>query len=95
MRKLNLHITKHLIPYKLQWLNNGGEVKMNKQVLVAFSIGKYCDEMLCDVVSFQASYLLLGRPWQYDGRVIHDGVTNKYFFKMNERPITHVSLTPT
>jgi hypothetical protein len=30
MRKLNLHTTKHLIPYKLQWLNNGGEKKVNK-----------------------------------------------------------------
>jgi hypothetical protein len=62
MRKLNLHSTKHLIPYKLHWLNNGDEVKVNKQVLVAFFIGKYCDEVLCDVVPMQVSHLLLGRP---------------------------------
>jgi hypothetical protein len=43
-------------------LNNGGEVKVNKQVLIVFSIGKYCDEMLYDVVSIQASHLLLGTP---------------------------------
>jgi hypothetical protein len=49
--KLNLHTKKHHISYKLQWLNDVGEVKVNKQVLVSFSIGKYCDEMLCDVVS--------------------------------------------
>nr|KYP52999.1 hypothetical protein KK1_025207 [Cajanus cajan] len=24
-----------------------------------------------------ASHILLGRPWQYDRKVIHDGVTNK------------------
>nr|KYP39479.1 hypothetical protein KK1_039213 [Cajanus cajan] len=24
-----------------------------------------------------ASHILLGRPWQYDKKVIHDGVTNK------------------
>jgi len=30
VRKLNLHSTKHPIPYKLQWLNNGGEMKVNK-----------------------------------------------------------------
>jgi hypothetical protein len=41
-------------------LNDGGEV--NKQILVAFSIGKYCDEVLCDVMSMQASYMLLDRP---------------------------------
>jgi len=37
-------------------------VKVNKHVLVAFSIGKYCDEVLCDVVPTQASHLLLGIP---------------------------------
>jgi hypothetical protein len=42
--------------------DNGGEVKVNKQVLITFSIGKYCDEVLCDVVSMQANHLLLGRP---------------------------------
>ena len=36
--------------YKLQWLNDVGEVKVNKQVLIAFSIGKYCDEVLYNVV---------------------------------------------
>jgi hypothetical protein len=30
VRKLNLHTTKYHVPYKLQWLNNGGEVKVNK-----------------------------------------------------------------
>jgi hypothetical protein len=72
VNKLNLHDIKYLIPYKLQWLNNGGEVKVNKHVLVAFFIGKYCDEVLCDVVPMQVSHLLLGRSWQYDRRVMHD-----------------------
>jgi hypothetical protein len=43
-------------------LNDGDEVKVNKQVLAAFSIAKYCDEVLCDVISMQASHLLLSRP---------------------------------
>jgi hypothetical protein len=30
VRKLNLYTTKHHIPYKLQWLNDDGEVKENK-----------------------------------------------------------------
>ncbi|XP_016690821.1 uncharacterized protein [Gossypium hirsutum] len=51
VEKLGLKTTKHLNPYKLQWLNNGGEIKVNKQVLVPFAIGKYKDEVLCDVVS--------------------------------------------
>jgi hypothetical protein len=53
-------------------LNDGSEVKVNKLILVAFSIGKYCDEVLYDFVPMQASHLLLRRSWQYDKRVMHD-----------------------
>ena len=31
-------------------MNDCGEVKINKQVLVFFSIGRYKDEVLCDIV---------------------------------------------
>ncbi|XP_012477602.1 uncharacterized protein LOC105793223 [Gossypium raimondii] len=41
--------TKHPDPYKLQWLNDGGELKETKQAKVAFSIGKYQDEEFRDV----------------------------------------------
>jgi hypothetical protein len=36
VEKLNLYTTKHPIPYKVQWLNYSGEVKVNKQVLIIF-----------------------------------------------------------
>ncbi|PON54373.1 hypothetical protein PanWU01x14_196020 [Parasponia andersonii] len=49
VEKLALPTIKHPRPYRLQWLNNCGEVKVTKQVLVAFSIGKYDDEVLCDM----------------------------------------------
>ena len=62
VKKLNLSCIKHHRPYKLQWLNECGEVRVTKQVLIAFSIGKYYDEILCDVVPMHASHLLLGRP---------------------------------
>ena len=52
--------TKHPRPYKLQWLNDGGEVRVNKQVIVSFNIGKYADQMLCDVVPMQTGHTLLG-----------------------------------
>jgi ribosomal protein L10 len=47
-------------------LNECGEVKVTKQVLIVFAIGKYSDEVMCDVVPKQvlivfASYLLLRR----------------------------------
>ena len=66
VEKLGLPLLMHPRPYKLQWLNDSGEVKVNKQVLVSFQIGKYEDEVLCDVVPMQAGHLLLGRPWQFD-----------------------------
>ncbi|XP_041004037.1 uncharacterized protein LOC121249393, partial [Juglans microcarpa x Juglans regia] len=72
VEKLNLPTLKHSRPYKLQWLNDCGEVRVDKQVLVTFSIGKYQDEVLCDVVPMHAGHILLGRPWQYDRREFED-----------------------
>ncbi|KAL4351939.1 hypothetical protein GQ457_06G015610 [Hibiscus cannabinus] len=80
IEKLGLPTTKHPQPYKLQWINDGGEVKVTKQARIPFSIGKYKDEILCDVVPMHAGHLLLGRPWQFDRRAIHDGFTNRYSF---------------
>ena len=76
------------MPYKLQWLTNSGEVKITKQVLVSFSIGKYRDKVLCDVVPMHVGHILLGRPWQYDRNVQHDGFQNRYSFLMEGRMIT-------
>lgn len=94
VEKLGLPTLRHPQPYKLQWLNESGEVKVTTQVLVAFKIGKYTDEVLCDVVPMQVGHLLLGRPWQFDRAVIHDGLTNKYSFVHNARKVTLVLLTP-
>ncbi|KAL7593504.1 hypothetical protein Lser_V15G33880 [Lactuca serriola] len=66
VEKLGIPTMKHQKPYKLQWLNDSGEVRVTKQVMVSFRIGRYEDEVLCDVVPMQATHLLLGRPWQYD-----------------------------
>ncbi|KAH9649300.1 hypothetical protein KPL70_025934 [Citrus sinensis] len=48
-KKLGLSTLKHPRPYKLQWLNDSGEVKVNKQVLVTVRIGKYEDKEYEDV----------------------------------------------
>jgi hypothetical protein len=97
VEKLGLSMVKHHRSYKLQWLNDSGEIRVNKQVLVAFRISKYEDEVLCDVVPMQAGHLLLGRPWQFDRQfdrhVKYDGFTNKYSFVLNQRSITLVPLT--
>ncbi|KAH9680122.1 Endonuclease [Citrus sinensis] len=49
VEKLGLPTLKHPRPYKLQWLNDSGEVKVNKQVLVTFQIDKYEDKEYEDV----------------------------------------------
>ena len=78
----------------MQWLNDSGEVKVTKQVTIPFSIGKYIDEVLCDMVPMQASHILLGRLWQYDSKAIHDGVKNRYTIVKNVKTITLIPLTP-
>nr|XP_027082271.1 uncharacterized protein LOC113704582 [Coffea arabica] len=69
--------TYHPKPYRLSWLNDGGKVKVTKQALIAFSIGRYKDQVLCDVIPMHASHVLLGRPWEYDRQADHIGLTNK------------------
>ncbi|XP_010527728.1 PREDICTED: uncharacterized protein LOC104805025 [Tarenaya hassleriana] len=93
VEKLNLSTTKHPRPYKLQWLNDSGETRVFKQVRVPFRIGKYEDEVLCDVVPMQAGHMLLGRPWQFDMRATHDGYTNRYTFEYHGKPMRLVPLT--
>ena len=56
-------------PYKLSWLKEE-EIKETKQVLINFSIGNFKDEVLCDIVPMEANHILLGRPWQFDRKVL-------------------------
>jgi len=92
--KLGLSIISHTKPYKLQWLSEVGEIIVNKQVLINFSIGKYKDEVLCDVVPMEATHVLLGRPWQFDRKVFYDGFTNKLSFDFHGHKIILKSLSP-
>ncbi|RDX97027.1 hypothetical protein CR513_20245, partial [Mucuna pruriens] len=46
VEKINLRIAKHPRPYKLQWLSHIGEVKVDKQISMPFSIENYKDEVL-------------------------------------------------
>ncbi|KEH19328.1 Gag-Pol polyprotein/retrotransposon, putative [Medicago truncatula] len=42
----------------------------------------------------EASHLLLGRPWQFDRSVLHDGQTNKYSFMHSGQKISLAPLSP-
>ena len=94
VKKLGLKTQKHPKPYRLQWLNEEGEMRVSTQVSVHLSIGRYEDDILCDVIPMEASHILLGRPWQFDRRVTHDGFTNKHSFEINGKRTILVPLTP-
>jgi hypothetical protein len=90
VEKLELETTDHPSPYKVSWLQKGPQVIVIKQCLVEFKIGGYNDKILCDVIPMDVCHLLLGRPWQYDKNVIHDGRMNTYTLEKNGR--THMLL---
>lgn len=79
VKKLRLKTEPHPSPYKLAWLKKGNEVRICKRCLVSFSIGsKYKDQVWCDVVGMDVCHLLLGRSWQFDRKVMHNGGANTY-----------------
>jgi len=94
VEKLGLPLISHTQPYRLQWLSEEGEIIVNKQALVSFSICKYKDEVLCDVVTMEATHILLGRPWQYDRKSLHDSLTNKISFHFQGHKIILKPLSP-
>lgn len=56
-------------PYKLRWLDESIGNKVMKQCLVTFSIGTYTDQV----------------PWQHDRHTLHNGYTNVYSLKHEEK----------
>jgi hypothetical protein len=91
VEKMELETIEHPSPYRVSWLQKGHQVNVTKQCLVEFKIGGYKDEILCDVIPMDVCHLLLGRPWQYDRNVIHDGRKNTYTLEKNGR--THMLLS--
>lgn len=82
--KLNYPTKDHPQPYKLHWLSNSSDVKVHKQALISFKIGKFDDQVLCDVCPMDACHILLERPWQYDRYVKFDGRTNTCVVRKGE-----------
>jgi hypothetical protein len=85
VEKMELETIVHPSPYRVSWLQKGHQVNVTKQCLVEFKIGGYKDEILCDVIPMDVCHLLLGRPWQYDRNVVHDGRKNTYTLEKNGR----------
>lgn len=65
-----------------------------KQAKIAFTICKYKDEVLCDIVLMYASHLLLGQPWEFDRKDNHGGFSNKYSFIIERKLIALLPIIP-
>jgi hypothetical protein len=85
VRKLSLNIIKHERSYRLQWLNWCDEVWVTKKVLISFVVGKYKDEILCDVVPMHVTHLLLGILGNLIERPSMIGLRINIFLKRMER----------
>jgi len=87
VENLSLQVVPHPKPYKLQWINENGELSVDKQVEVKFSISNYKDKVLCDVVSREACHILLGRPWQFDKKTLHNALANEISFTHKQKKV--------
>ncbi|XP_039120519.1 uncharacterized protein LOC120256922 [Dioscorea cayenensis subsp. rotundata] len=76
VNQLKLKLRKHPHPYKIGWIKSMGEIKVTEQCEIEFSIGKYKDKVVCDVVDMDACQIMLGRPWQFDVDAHHKGRAN-------------------
>lgn len=94
VEKLNLTLMPHPKPYKLYWLNEDGDLEVKHQVIVKFSIGKYKDKVVCDVIPMEACHILLGMPWQFDRKSTHHGHTNEITLQHHSKTYVLHPLTP-
>ncbi|XP_048613491.1 uncharacterized protein LOC111211802 [Brassica napus] len=94
VRKLGLATRPLSRPFRLEWLNETGEQHVKEQVTIPLTIGRYEDEVVCNVLPMDACHILLGRPWQFDKRAVHDGFTNRHSFDHKGKKITLVPLSP-
>eukprot|EP00253_Pinus_taeda_P031637 PITA_31637 len=81
VEKLGLKHLKHPNPYRVSWLQKGHQLLVDEQSEVEFQIRRYKDKIICDIMPMDVCHILLGRPWQYDRNVTHDGMLNCYKFE--------------
>ena len=86
--KLGILRESHLSPYMLGWLNDSATMRISERMLVSFTIGPhYTDHIYCDITPMDIRHLLLGRPWEFDRKIIHNGADNTYHFTWDSHKI--------
>ena len=57
-----------------------------------FQIGTYKHVVLCDIMPMDVCHILLGTPWQYDRKFVHDGRKNTYSLEKDGKKNTLLPL---
>ena len=57
-----------------------------------FQIGTYKYVVLCDIMTMDICHILLGRTWQYDIKVVHDGRKVTYSLEKDGKKHALISL---
>ena len=65
---------------------------MNEKCELQLHIGNYNDKILRDIMPMDVCHTLLGRPWQFDKSITHDGKNNTYKFQKDGINHTLLSL---
>ena len=65
MKKLGLKLEPHQEPYRVAWITNT-KLKVDKRYPVVFTMGKFKETVMCDVLPLELCHILLGRTWIQD-----------------------------
>ena len=78
VRKPQLTPKKHPHAYTIGWIKEVDGIQVEYCCKVPFSIGKYSDEVYCDIVNMDACNFLFGRHCQFDVDATHSSRKNTY-----------------
>ena len=89
IHKLSLKAEVHPSPYRLAWLKQSSKIKVSCRALVSLSISTtYKDDIYYAIIPMNGYHILLGRSWQFDRNVVHNGKNNTHSFYFENQKIT-------